>query len=329
VRGTAGISGLYQKNDSHGPIFLVPDATTRSLGAFAFEEMIYGQWSLLAGGRVDSRHLDADRNSSLGMSGNESRTWTVSSGNVGAVFRPAPAFALAGNLGAAWRAPTLFELYSNGPLLAEGRYEIGDRNLAAERAFNIDLSARWEGTRVRGEIAGFRNDIRDFVYLSPTSELIQGLRVFRHRQADAVLTGGEISAEAQVATPVTIRARHDFVRGTNQETDEPLPLMAPPRSAVGIDLRTTPSWATNLFAGAEIEHVARQTRPNPNDLVTGSYTLTNFDLGVERNMLGRTMRFELAVRNAADVRYRSFLSRYKEFALEPGRNIIIRISSDR
>ena len=86
---------------------------------------------------------------------------------------------------------------------------------------------------------------------------------------------------------------------------------------------------TNLFAGAEIEHVARQTRPNPNDFVTGSYTLTNFDLGVERNMLGRAMRFEVGVRNAANVRYRSFLSRYKEFALEPGRNIIIRISSDR
>ena len=33
--------------------------------------------------------------------------------------------------------------------------------------------------------------------------------------------------------------------------------------------------------------------------------------------------------NAADVQYRSFLSRYKEFALEPGRNIIIRVSTDR
>jgi outer membrane receptor protein involved in Fe transport len=329
VRGTAGISGLYQRNDSRGPIFLVPDATTRSLGAFLFEELTYGQWSLLAGGRVDSRHLDADRNSSLGMTNDESRTWTVSSGNIGGVFRPAPAFALAGNFGAAWRAPTLFELYSNGPLLAEGRYEIGDPNLAAERALNVDVSARWEGSRFRGEIAGFRNDIRDFIYLSPTAELNQGLRVFRHKQADALLTGGEISAEVQVTSPVTVRARHDFVRGTNKETDEPLPLMAPARSAVGIDFKTTPSWATSFFAGAEVEHVARQNRPNPDDFVTGAYTLTNFDLGLERNMLGRAMRFEVGVRNAGDVRYRSFLSRYKEFALEPGRNVIFRVSTDR
>jgi len=329
VRGTIGVSGLYQTNDSHGPIFLVPDATIKSAGAFVFEEAISGPWSLLAGARVDSRRLAANANPALGLQSGDQRTWTVSSGNVGAVFRPLPRMALAGNFGAAWRAPTLFELYSNGPLLAESRYEIGDPNLESERALNLDLSARWEGPRVRGEIAAFRNDIRDFVYLTPTNEMIQGLRVFRHRQADALLTGGEISAEVEVAKPVTIRARHDFVRGTNEEADEPLPLMPPARTAVGADLRLTPTWANSFFVGGEVEHVARQNRPGPSDFVTGAYTLVNFDVGLEREFLGRATRFEIGVRNARDVRYKNFLSRYKEFALEPGRNIILRVSTDR
>jgi iron complex outermembrane recepter protein len=329
VRGTVGLSGLYQTNDSHGPIFLVPDATIKSGGAFVFEEATSGPWSLLAGARVDSRHLDADANPAIGLTTATTRSWTVTSGNVGAVFRPLPTMALAANVGAAWRAPTLFELYSNGPLLAESRYEIGDPNLESEHALNLDVSARWEGARVRGEIAGFRNDIRDFVFLTPTTELNQGLRVFRHRQADALLTGGEISAEVEVAKPVTIRARHDFVRGTNEETDEPLPLMAPARTAFGADFRPAPSWARSLFIGGEVEHVARQTRPNPTDFVTDAYTLVDFDIGMEHAFLGRATRLEVGVRNAGDVRYKSFLSRYKEFALEPGRNIIIRISTDR
>ena len=329
VRGTIGLSGLYQKNDSHGPIFLVPDATIRSGGAFVFEEATSGPWSFLAGGRVDSRHLSADANAALGMPTDKTRSWTVTSGNVGAVFRPLPTMALAGNFGAAWRAPTLFELYSNGPLLAESRFEIGDPTLKSERALSLDVSARWEGSRIRGEIAGFRNDIRDFVYLAPTTELNQGLRVFRHRQADALLTGGEVSAEVEVARPVTIRARHDFVRGTNRQTDQPLPLMAPARSAVGMDFRASPPWATSFFAGSELEHVSRQGRPNPADYVTDAYTLINFDVGMERSFLGRAARLEVGVRNAGDVRYRSFLSRYKEFALEPGRNITIRLSTDR
>ena len=155
-------------------------------------------------------------------------------------------------------------------------------------------------------------------------------KIFRRRKrADALLTGGELSAEFQVAKPVTLRARHDFVRGTNKGTDEPLPLMAPARSAFGVDFRSNPTWASSFFAGGEAEYVARQNRPNPDDFVTGSYTLLNFDIGVERNFLGNGIRLEVGVRNAADVRYRSFLSRYKEFALEPGRNIIIRISTGR
>ncbi|HEY3258036.1 MAG TPA: TonB-dependent receptor, partial [Gemmatimonadaceae bacterium] len=309
VRGTVGLSGLYQKNDSRGPIFLVPDATVNSAGAFAFEEATFGPWSLLAGGRVDSRHLDADANAALGMPTDKTRSWTVSSGNIGAVFRPLATMALAGNFGAAWRAPTLFELYSNGPLLAESRFEIGDPNLKSERALNLDVSARWEGARVRGEIAGFRNDIRDLIYLAPTAELNQGLRVFRHRQADALLSGGEVSAEVEVARPVTIRARHDFVRGTNHQTHQPLPLMAPARSAIGMDFRASPPWATSFFAGGELEHVARQDRPNSADYVTDAYTLVNFDVGMERSFLGRAARLEVGVRNAGNVRYKNFLSR--------------------
>jgi iron complex outermembrane recepter protein len=329
VRGTAGVSGLYQTNDSKGPIFLVPNATVGSVGAFAFEEATQGDWTFSVGGRVDSRHLTADRNVALGLSSDNSRSWNVATGNAGAVFRPLPDVALATNFGVAWRAPTLFELYSNGPLLAEGRYEIGDPALASERALNLDVSARWEGTRLRGEITGFRNDIQNFIYLTPTSETLQGLQVFRHKHADALLTGGELSAEFEVVKPVTLKARHDFVRGTNRDIDVPLPLMAPARSAVGVDFHGNPAWASSFFAGTEVEYVARQNRPNPEDFMTDSYTLLNFDIGVERNFLGKATRFEVGVRNAADVRYRSFLSRYKEFALEPGRNIIIRISTDR
>ncbi|HVD59390.1 MAG TPA: TonB-dependent receptor [Gemmatimonadaceae bacterium] len=328
VRGTVGVSGFYQTNDSRGPIFLVPDASILSGAAFLFEEITHGQWSFLGGARIDSRHLDADANPSINVE-DESRTWTEPSGNVGAVFRPIPTLALAGNFGVAWKAPTLFELYSNGPLLAEERFDIGDHNLSAERGYNFDASARWETPRFRGEIAGFSNRIHNFIYVTPTADFVQDLRVFRYRQADATLRGAEISAEANIAPPVTIRARHEFVRGTNDDTDEPLPLMAPPRTAGGIDFRATPSWASSFFAGGEVEYVGKQNRPNPQDFVTDSYTLVNLDFGIERNFLGRATRLEVGVRNAGDVRYKNFLSRYKEFALEPGRNIIIRLSTER
>jgi len=143
-----------------------------------------------------------------------------------------------------------------------------------------------------------------------------------------LLTGGEASAEVELAPSISVRARHDFVRGTNTETDQPLPLMAPARTAVGGYFKIVPTGANSFFAGSEVEYVAKQNRPNPDDFVTDSYTLVNFDVGVEKNFLGRSTRLEVGVRNAGNVRYKNFLSRYKEFALEPGRNIIIRVSTD-
>ena len=47
IRGTAGLSGLYQKNDSRGPDLSRPDATVSSIGAFAFEEATLQQLDAL------------------------------------------------------------------------------------------------------------------------------------------------------------------------------------------------------------------------------------------------------------------------------------------
>jgi iron complex outermembrane receptor protein len=219
----------------------------------------------------------------------------------------------------------LFELYANGPHLAEGRYEIGDASLKAEHARNLDAGVRWRSSRVVAEVNAFRNTIADFIYITPTSEFNGGLRVYRHLQADALMTGGEVSAQAEVIPNVLLRARYDFVRGTNRETNDPLPLMPPPRAAFGAEYHY-PSSA-NAFIGAEVENVVRQKRPNPSDVVTAGYTLLNVDAGIDYQLFGRATRVDIGVRNALNREYRSFLSRYKEFALEPGRNVVLRIST--
>src|SRR5213079_2938071 len=125
VRGAVGVSGLYQTNDTRGPIPLVPDARARAAAAFVFEQATHGRWSALAGGRVDVRRLTTDGNATLAVAPQQ-RHYTDWSGDAGLVYRPIETVSLAANVGRAWRAPTLFELFSNGPHLGEARYEIGD-----------------------------------------------------------------------------------------------------------------------------------------------------------------------------------------------------------
>jgi iron complex outermembrane receptor protein len=191
---------------------------------------------------------------------------------------------------------------------------------------------RWQGARVRAELAVYRNAIARFMYITPTDSFVSvgpadSLRVYRYQQADARLSGGEAALQVDVATPLSLRARVDAVRGTNQGTGEPLPLVPPARGALGAELhRAGLGWADRAYVGAELEVATRQTRLNPLDIATGGYTLLNFSAGLERPLLGQDAHIDLAIRNLTAVSYRSFLSRYKEFALDPGRNVVLRIS---
>src|SRR5213078_4114649 len=148
LRGTVGIAGLRQTNETRGPIPLVPDARTRSAAAFVFEQATRGRWSVLAGGRVDLRRLTVDSNATLTLAPQQ-RDYTAWSGDAGLVYRPVETLAITANVGRAWRAPTLFELFSNGPHLGEARYEIGDPGLKPEAGTNVDVAVRWQGARVR------------------------------------------------------------------------------------------------------------------------------------------------------------------------------------
>lgn len=327
VHGIVGLSGMFQGNDSRGPIFLIPDATTQSGAAFLFEEAELGRLGLAFGARFDARKLSADANNALALTSDDDRDWSEPSANAGVVFHFTPQLSITGNAGLAWRAPTLFELYANGPHLAEGRYEIGDATLDAEHARNLDVGLRWSSARARIEANAFRNNVEDFIYITPTSELINGLRVFRHLHGDALLTGGEAAAEVEVLPGLLLRARHDFVRGTNEDTDDPLPLMPAPRTAGGAEYHFTSSMFGDSFIAGEVENVLRQKRPNDEDVVTAGYTLLNFDIGFNHSLFGRQGRIDIGIRNAANRKYRDFMSRYKEFALEPGRNIMVKIST--
>ncbi|PYP18686.1 MAG: hypothetical protein DMD52_01340 [Gemmatimonadetes bacterium] len=331
VRGTVGVSGLYQTNDTRGPIPLVPDARVRSAAGFVLEQVTRGRWSALAGGRVDVRRLTADGNATLALAP-QRRDYTAWSGDVGLVYRPIETVALAANAGRAWRAPTLFELFSNGPHLGEARYEIGDAGLNPEAGTELDGTVRWQGARVRLELAGYRNSIGRFIYITPTDSFVHvgstdSLRAYRYQQADARLLGGEAAVEVDVAGPLTLRARADAVRGTNRATGDPLPLIPPARVALGAELHGSAlGWAERARLAVEGEFVTRQTRLNPLDVPTAGYAVLNVEAGLDRPLWGRGMRIDFAVRNVGNTAYRGFLSRYKEFALDPGRNVVLRLS---
>lgn len=344
LSGTVGVSGLYQSSESEGQFPLVPGARTSGAAIFAFEQATFGRWTILAGARGDVRHISADANATLQLAA-QSRTLSAFTSDVGAVFRPVEGLAISGNVGRAFRAPTLFELFTNGPHLGEDRYEVGLPEAHPELSFNADLSVRWQVGRWSGQVAGYRNQIDNYLYVQPTNTQVTvvteagdtaSLPLYRFVQtARAVLWGMDVAAEVEALSFLTLRGRFDFVRGTNRQTAEPLPLMPPPRGDLEAELHTVGSRRDGrapglgrAYVSVGTELVARQNRLGPFDTPTGGYTLLNLGAGLERALLGRNMTFDVRVRNATDARYTDFLSRYKLFAYGQGRNVIFRAAME-
>ena len=115
------------------------------------------------------------------------------------------------------------------------------------------------------------------------------------------------------------RGRFETVRGTNLSASEPLPLMPPRRVTLGL------GWRDRV--NVEIDGFATPTRLNPLDIPTDGYALLNLGGGTNLRLFGREMRLDIGLRNALNARYKSFLSRYKSFAYDQGRNLIVRLSS--
>lgn len=319
---TLGATAIGQTNDASGREPIVPDATVISSAAFAFGQWQLGgstrRWSLLAGARVDARHLGVDPDSALGTV-EQDQTSSAWSGDVGLVFAPAATWTLSANLGRAWRAPSLFELFANGPHIGEARYELGDSTLDPESNRALDVGVRWHSAKARFEVSGYHNRISGFIYVTPTALVIDSLPVYRYTQAEAELYGAEASLETDVGTGLIVQAQADAVRGTNLEAHEPLPLIPPLNGTVGLSYRHQ--------AGFEFESHASPKHLNPLDIPTNGYTLLNLWGGGAVRMLGRQVHLDVSIRNAFNKRYRSFLSRYKTFADDPGRNVILRLST--
>jgi iron complex outermembrane recepter protein len=164
----------------------------------------------------------------------------------------------------------------------------------------------------------------DYIFLSPTNQFRDGLRVHQHEQAKARVSGVEVGAHAQVMNGLRVGGVFDAVKGEKRDSDEPLPWIPAARGRFDVDFATTHTADRAQF-GINIERVAKKTRLAPNETPTDAYTLLNLESGLSTHWGARTVDFNLRVRNLTNESYRDFLSRYKDFALNPGRDIIVRI----
>lgn len=331
--GHLGITGMRQGNVQSGTVFLIPNFRAYSGGAFIHESWTNGKLTFDGGARYDYRRVQAFlRNRSNGLVTNVHEYGNFT-GVGGLIYQFAHAWSLGANIGSAWRPPSLNELYSNGVHHGTAQFEVGDLQLKSERSFNLDATLRHVSERTRLEVSAYRNRMSDFIFLFPAPEPTLTVRgafpTFRYQQANAVLRGLEGLIEYRLAAFLQIGASASLVRGDNRETDEPLIQMPADRGRLDLDF-TLPDFGA--FTATEFEvittFVRRQTRfPENADYADPppGYTLFDLNASTHVKLSQQTLRFNFSVRNLFDVSYRDYLSRFRYFIDDAGRDVVLRV----
>ncbi len=322
-QGLLGASLQGERFVGSGDEALIPDSKTLGFALYAFEESQAGRWRWSAGGRIDHRALDVLDHPGLAVTA-QSRRHTAATGNLGVLYRLAEPAALVLNLGRGFRAPSPFDLFSNGVHEGTVAFERGDAALGIETSLNADVALRVQTGRFHGELGGFVNRIAGFIHSRPTGAFDpeSGFQIFDVVQGDATLCGLEMSADLHLDRAWHVLASADLVQGQNESRDQPLPWIPPARIEAGI------RYEAEQIGGLHHPHLSltaswngEQRRLDPHDVATDARTLVHSAAGFEWVRGGRTIGIEVLVRDVLDTRYRDFLSRYKAYADAPGRDI--------
>ncbi|HPS77646.1 MAG TPA: TonB-dependent receptor [Thermoanaerobaculaceae bacterium] len=288
----------------------IPDATQRGVGLYVQDEIqITDRFQLMAGARGD-RFSFVSRDDPRYKAAPFDVTDSALSGSLSARYQVTPNVALTALVGRAYRAPNIQERAYFGVVSDGTTYVEQNPDLHPETALNAELGFKVRYDRYSGGFNVYRNTLRDFITL-----VIDGkyngtpLDLARFQNiAGARIEGAELNLQAWLSAHWTAFGSVAYSRGTDERTNEPLPLIAPLKGVLGARYEQARWWG---------ELATRMVRRN--DRVATGFTETpgfaTYDLRAGyRFAMGLSL--QAALENLSDKAYHEpFNTRF-----EPGRS---------
>ncbi|MGH9753940.1 MAG: TonB-dependent receptor, partial [Blastocatellia bacterium] len=228
LSGSFGFWGMHRDYESIGAEALAPPTTNNAFALFGLQAINFERAALQFGGRFERNGYNP--------TGLEKRSFNGFSGAVGLRVPLGGGAAFVANYTHSYRAPSLEELYNNGPHPGNVTFEIGNPDLERESSDGIDLSLRHSSGRVRAEANFFYYHINNFVFLAPTGEVEDGLPVANYAQSDSRFVGTEARLDIGLTRNLWLLSSLDYVNAELKETETPLPRIPPLRGRVGFEV---------------------------------------------------------------------------------------------
>jgi iron complex outermembrane receptor protein len=314
LSGKFGFWGLHRDFSAEGEEALAPPTKQNAFAVFGLETVDFERATVQFGARLENNRYRPTETVQHGFL--PDRGFTGFSGAIGVRVATWNGGAFVANYSHSYRAPSLEELYNNGPHPGNQAFEIGDPNLTRELGDGIDFGLRHSTKSFRFEANGYYYHIDNFVFLAPTGDIEDGLTVAEYRQATTRYVGAEARADAALHKNLWLTLGGDYVNAQLTSDSTPLPRIPPLRGRVGLEFRYK-----GLLLNPELVMAKDQNRLFPTETRTAGYTT----LGLSGSYLIATKHAAHIISfngfNLGDRLYRNHLSFIKEFAPEMGRGL--------
>jgi iron complex outermembrane receptor protein len=323
--GTSGIQFSRQRIFLAGDEKYLPDSTNRQLGLFTLQSLELGKVRLEGGARIEFAKLHADEDEVIAEREGPigampiSRSFTPVSASLGANYEFSPGWRAGLSLSHSERAPSIDELFSQGPHGGSQSFLFGNPNLRLEKDNSIELSVhRVTGPiHVQGSI--YYSHFTNFIYLAPTGEIEDDLPVYDYREGRANYYGFELGGDAKFGKALGIDWGGEIVADAVRATIKnfgPAPQIPPFRVLAALT-----GSRGQVDGRLEVEKVTAQHRTAPNETDTAGYTLVNASLDYHPFAANPELTLSLQSNNLFDVVARRHSSFLKDYAPLAGRDI--------
>jgi len=327
LKVVTGFQGMFQNtlNTSNATESLIPDALTFDNGLFTNWMYALNNWNFQAGLRYDIRLLKTLKD----FKGKSpiSKTYGSPNAAIGAVYSKSN-FTFRSNLSSGYRAPHSSELLANGFHHGALRFEIGDENLKAEKALQLDVTFELKSEHLVLIVNPYINSISNFIYLQPSDSLVDGLPVFEYKQlSDVLFYGGDFGLHYHPHFAHNLHLESTFsIVQTQTSSDSSISLLPPAR--LSTSLKYTFDWGKKFqFKDILIHHtfMTAQNRVAYIETVTPAYHVLDASLQFAWN-LKTPLALNIGCKNILNANFIDHLSRLKNIQMpSPGRNFYISI----
>ncbi len=342
VGSTLSLQQNANRNDT-GSVPLIPNYGAFSWGGYAIAKYVRQKYELEAGLRYDYKYLDAKGYDNLGRFYGGEKSFRSPSFSLSAMRRLGEKASISSNLGLAWRAPDVNELYSNGLHHGAASYEIGDEHLAPEAAWKWNNELSYSDRYFAFTVTLFGQWIKNYIYDAPQTdpllggpevkELLAGVfPIFRYKQANALFYGGDASLTVQPFPTLSYRVEGQWVRAINRDTNGYFPYIPSDRYSQRIEWQPPLAFRGVRQVSLALEHlyVMQQTRFDPNiDFIPHTppaYHLMGLSLAASFPMGKGLLEVRLKGDNLFNRLYKEYTNRFRYYAHEKGRDFQLAIS---